>query len=90
MIDRSSKFQGGEEEEIGIVCESHVRFGRSFVNLELDDWRWIDWATVRGSYDQCQSKVSLRSNSPECFRAFLHFAPEPQALALSGCCMTFK
>ena len=49
--DRASILQGGEEEKVGLVGEGDVCFGvaLSLEDFELDDRRWIDWATVRRS-----------------------------------------
>jgi hypothetical protein len=87
MSYRTSQFKRGEEEEVRIVRECHVIFGIAFKDAKLNNrWR-IDWTTVGRCYSD---RISLTKMKQKGKCIFVHFAPEPQALARSGCWMTFN
>lgn len=83
LRDWSGMFQCREQEEIGIVGEGDILPVLAFIDMKFDDRRWIHWTPV------CRCWVIV-SHGVEILMGFsdIHLAPEPQALARSGCWMT--
>lgn len=86
MCDRAGQLEGSEEEEVGLITEGDVLPIGAFTleDSELNDGRWIDRSSIGG----CCRNVRINSIPTKgCWSQlfFLHLAPEPQALARSGC-----
>ena len=82
MGDLTSGFQSGEEEEVRVVCECNVILSITLEDTKLDDWWWVYRAAIRRCY--CRSVNGILRGT----ESSLHLAPDPQALARSGCWMT--
>lgn len=84
----SGMFQRGEEEEIGIVGESDVVPVLAFVDMEFDDRRRVHWPAICRCWGDCQSRCRLEFSVGGGVDQNIHLAPEPHALARSGCWIT--
>jgi hypothetical protein len=76
MGQSSGLFQSGEEEVVGIHGECDIAVG-IIEDLELHDWRRVDWSPVGGSYIY---SLDFRNGS-RLGMGGSHLAPAPQALA---------
>ena len=77
--------KSGVSEEVGLVYGSDILllFSTNFINVKIYDRRRIDRTAVGGG---CGRLVS--SKEINVLWLAVHFAPAPQALALSGCWTT--
>lgn len=86
MGNRTSHFQSSKEKEIGAISEGYIVpfLSQLLENAKLNNgWR-INWATIGRSWREVISIASDAANLN------LHLAPEPHALARSGCWITVK
>ena len=82
MSDLPSMGESSVAEEVCVVSKCDVGSVRAFSlkDAKFDDWWWIDWTSI-GRGCEVVSTINLGINT----RDSLHFAPDPQALARSGC-----
>lgn len=85
LSNGASVLERREKEEISIVGEGDVVLGvLAFEDLQLDNWWWIDWATI----GRCWTSQLRWPESV--WTIDIHLAPEPHALARIGCWMTVR
>jgi hypothetical protein len=82
-------FQRSEEEEIGFVGKCDILSVRAFAQVEYAQFH-DGWGIHRSAIGRCFLILSVGPAKRRLAAQYIHFAPDPQALARSGCWITFN